>query len=233
MAILMALKRPIANTSKIFSKSQRNYSKIQKEVLAIVFAVKKFFQYFFDKNLSWSYHKPLLAIYGKKKSLGMVENRLACCHLNQFNFQIEYRRTADHQNADALSRLPFAEDKHFDEEESAGAVDIVCAISTLTFQMEKYRIQRPYRSKQQRMLSFLKSSAPQTKDGSKRTTTSILRNTKTCTIPEHPTPRFAISYQSCDPQKALPSSAPATLWRTLWYPKNKTACQNRCLLAKY
>ena len=50
IAILMALKRPIANSSKIFSKFQRNYSKIQKQVLAIVFSVKKFFQYFFDKK---------------------------------------------------------------------------------------------------------------------------------------------------------------------------------------
>ena len=34
-----------------------------------------------------------------------------------------------------MSRLPLGEDELFDEEESAGDVDVVCAISTLTFQM--------------------------------------------------------------------------------------------------
>ena len=130
--------RPIANVSKILSKSQRNYSQIQKEALAIVFAVKKFFQYLFgQKFILVTDHKPLLAIYGNKKSSGMVANRLArwALYLKQFDFQIEYRKTADHQNADALSRLPLGDDELFDEEESAGDVDVVCAISTLTFQM--------------------------------------------------------------------------------------------------
>ena len=54
-------------------------------------------------------------------------------YLNQFDFQIAYRRTADHQTADALSRLPLGEDELFDEEKSAGDVGVV--ISTLTFQM--------------------------------------------------------------------------------------------------
>ena len=44
--------RPIANIFKILFKSQRNYSQIQKEALAIVFAVKKFFQFCLVKSLS-------------------------------------------------------------------------------------------------------------------------------------------------------------------------------------
>ena len=130
--------RPIASVSKILSKSQRNYSQIQKETLVIVFAVKNFFRYLFGQKLILvTDHKLLLAIYGNKKSSGMVANRLArwALYLNQFDFQIEYRKTADHQNADALSGLPLGEDELFDEEENAGDVDVVCAISTLTFQM--------------------------------------------------------------------------------------------------
>ena len=70
--------RPIANVSKILSKSQRNYSQIQKEALAIVFAVEKFFQYLFgQKFILVTNHKSLLPIYGYKKSSGMVANRLA------------------------------------------------------------------------------------------------------------------------------------------------------------
>lgn len=132
--------RPIANISKILSDSQRNYSQIQKEALAIIFATKKFFQYLFGRKfILVTDHKPLLAIYGKKKSSsGLVANRLArwALFLNQFDFQIEYRNTSRHQNADALSRLPHGEDENFDKEESADDVDIVCAISNLSFQIQ-------------------------------------------------------------------------------------------------
>ena len=104
-----------------------------------MFAVKKFFQYLFGQNelILVTDHKPLVAIYDNKKSSGMVANRLArwALYLNQFNFQIEYRRTAAHQITDALIRLPLGEYELFDEEESAGDVDVVCAISTFTFQM--------------------------------------------------------------------------------------------------
>ena len=82
-------------------------------------------------------HKPLLAIFGRwKSSSAMVANGLArwALFLNQFDFDVEYRRTTLYQNAYSLSRLPQGEDEHFDEEESSGDADVVCAINTLTSQ---------------------------------------------------------------------------------------------------
>ena len=46
--------RQISNVSKILTSSQRNYSQMQKEVLEIIFALKKFFQYCSEGSLFWS-----------------------------------------------------------------------------------------------------------------------------------------------------------------------------------
>ena len=46
-----------------------------------------------------------------------------------------YRRTTDHGNADALSRLPAEEDHAFDEEEGDADVDTVCTIHTISRQL--------------------------------------------------------------------------------------------------
>jgi len=42
--------RPIAFASKILSSSQRNYSQLDREALALVFGVKTFHQYVYDRN---------------------------------------------------------------------------------------------------------------------------------------------------------------------------------------
>ena len=83
-------------------------------------------------------HKPLLAIFGRRKSSSaMVANGLGRWVLfhNQFDFDVDYRKTTLHQNADALSRLPQGEDEHFDKESLSDA-DVVCAINTFPSQMQ-------------------------------------------------------------------------------------------------
>nr|CAB3223623.1 uncharacterized protein K02A2.6-like [Phallusia mammillata] len=132
--------RPIANASKTLTDSQRNYSQIQKKALAIVYALKKFYQYLFGRKfILMTDHKPLLSLFGPNKATpALAANRLArwALFLNQFSYDIVYRKTSEHQNTDVLSRLPVGQDPVFDGKESAHDVDTVCNIRTLSLQVQ-------------------------------------------------------------------------------------------------
>ena len=131
--------RPISNVSKTLTDTQRKYSQIQKEALAIVFALSKFHQFLYGRKfILVTDHKPLLALFGPNKATPLLAaNRLArwALLLNQYSYSIEYRKTTDHGNADALSRLPLGPDPNFDREEGDADVDTVCAIRTISLQL--------------------------------------------------------------------------------------------------
>ena len=132
--------RPISNVSKTLTTSQRNYSQVQKEALAFVFALKKFFQYLFGRKfILITDHKPLLALFGPDKPTpSLAANRLArwALFLSQLEYVIEYRKTSDHMNVDCLSRLPVGDDPDFDREETVDDIDVVCAIERLSKQVK-------------------------------------------------------------------------------------------------
>lgn len=102
--------RPIAFSSRVLSKSESNFSQIEKEALSIVFGVKKFYQYLYARHFTLlTDHQPLLTIFGKKKGIPqMAANRLQrwAHFLSAFDFTIQYVKSAKHSNADCLSRLP-------------------------------------------------------------------------------------------------------------------------------
>ena len=130
--------RPIENASRTLSKAERNYSQIQKEALAIIYGLKKFYCYIFGRKfILVTDHKPLTSLFSPtKETPQLAANRLArwALWLSQFNYDIEYRRTEKHGNADALSRLPVDQDKNFCEKESADR-DMVCTIKTVSIQL--------------------------------------------------------------------------------------------------
>ena len=130
---------PIANASKTLTETQRHYSQIQKEALAIVFALNKFHQFLYGRKfILVTDHKPLLALFGPSKATpALAANRLArwALMLSQYDYSIEYRRTSEHGNADALSRLPVGPDTDFDSEEEDADVDTVCTIRTISLQL--------------------------------------------------------------------------------------------------
>ena len=133
------MERPIANASKTLTTTQWGYSQIQKGALAIVFALRKFHQFLYGRLfILITDHKPLLALFGSTKATpALAANRLACWALilGQYHNTIEYRKSVEHGNADALSRLPEGPEVTFDAEEGEADVDMVCTIKTISLQL--------------------------------------------------------------------------------------------------
>uniref|UniRef100_A0AAG5D9A3 RNA-directed DNA polymerase n=1 Tax=Anopheles atroparvus TaxID=41427 RepID=A0AAG5D9A3_ANOAO len=101
--------RVIQHASRALTEAERHYSQIDREGLAIIFAVKKFHKMIFGRRFTLQTdHRPLLHIFGSKKGIPTVTaNRLQrfALTLLAYDFDIEYVRTDDFGNADLLSRL--------------------------------------------------------------------------------------------------------------------------------
>ena len=102
--------KPIAFASRSLSKSEQNYAQIDKEALALIHGVQKFHTYIFGRKFTLvTDHQTLTTILGPKKGIPSVaEARLQrwAILLSAYTYDIEFRNTATHGNADALSRLP-------------------------------------------------------------------------------------------------------------------------------
>ncbi|XP_040176058.1 uncharacterized protein K02A2.6-like [Anopheles arabiensis] len=92
------------------SATEQRYPVIDKEALAIVWAVKKFFNYLYARKFTLvTDHKPLTQILHPEKSLPtLCISRMAnyADYLAHFNFDVVYRSTNENKNADYCSRIP-------------------------------------------------------------------------------------------------------------------------------
>ena len=107
--------KPIAFASHSLSTSERNYAQLEKEALSLIYGVKKFHRYLYGRKFQLvTDHKPLLAILGLKTgvpSLAAARLQRWAVLLSAYTYDIVFKPTDRHANADGLSRLPLSNDK--------------------------------------------------------------------------------------------------------------------------
>ena len=107
------LEKPIYYASRSLSAAEKGYSQLDKEGLAIVFAVKKFHQFLYGRSFSiCSDHKPLQNIFDHRRSVPqMASARLQrwALVLGAYDYRINYKMGKEMGHADGLSRLPLLE----------------------------------------------------------------------------------------------------------------------------
>lgn len=96
--------KPIAYASRTLNSSEINYSTIEKELLAIVWATKYFRPYLFGRKFKIvTDHKPLQWVMNlKEPNSRLTRWRLK---LSEYNFTTVYKQGKYNVNADALSRI--------------------------------------------------------------------------------------------------------------------------------
>nr|XP_012137589.1 PREDICTED: uncharacterized protein K02A2.6-like [Megachile rotundata] len=102
--------KAIQYASRTLSKAQQAYAQIDKEAFAIIFGIKKFYQYLQGSKFTLiTDHRPLTQIFSPAKSLPVftaARMQHYALFLQSFNYDIQYRKSELHANADCLSRLP-------------------------------------------------------------------------------------------------------------------------------
>lgn len=113
--------RPIAYASRTLSKAETGYSQIEKEVLALVFGVKRFHYYLYGRTFVLvTDHKPLHTILGPKTGIPTIAaarlQRWAVL-LSAYTYTLKFKSSAENADSNCLSRLPLPDHSEEPSEE--------------------------------------------------------------------------------------------------------------------
>ena len=102
--------RPVAYASRTLTIPEKNYAQVEREALAIIFAVRRFHQYIYGRTfILVTDHRPLCTIFGEKHGippLAAARMQRWALLLSAYHYNIEYIAGKSNYSADCMSRLP-------------------------------------------------------------------------------------------------------------------------------
>nr|GEV69726.1 reverse transcriptase domain-containing protein [Tanacetum cinerariifolium] len=108
--------RPIHYASKTMTQAETNYTTIEKEMLAVVYAFKKFRSYLImNKRIVYTDHSALKYLFAKKYAKARLLRWILL--LQEFDFKVIDTKGAENYAADHLSRLENPYENVFDPKE--------------------------------------------------------------------------------------------------------------------
>lgn len=123
--VLLQEGHPISYASRSLTMTEKKYSQIEKELLAIVFACNKFHQYIYGRQIIvHTDHKPLTKIIYDDLDKASFRLQRMLLKLLRYNLKLEYIPGRDMLIADALSRASLDVDGD-DENELAFSINCV------------------------------------------------------------------------------------------------------------
>nr|GFB81820.1 reverse transcriptase domain-containing protein [Tanacetum cinerariifolium] len=108
--------RPIHYSSKTMNQAETNYTTTEKEMLAVVYAFKKFRSYLImNKSIVYTDHSALKYLFSKKDAKARLLHLIL--FLQEFDFKVIDTRGVENYAADHLSRLENPYENTFDPKE--------------------------------------------------------------------------------------------------------------------
>ena len=104
-AVLLQDDKPIAFASSSMTDAEVRYAQIEKELLAVVFAMERFHQFTYGQSVTVeSDHHPLQMILKKNLSAAPTRLQRMLLRLQRYNFLLKYKPGKELVIADTLSR---------------------------------------------------------------------------------------------------------------------------------
>ena len=101
---------PVAFASRTLTSCEQNYAQLEKEALSLIFAINKFHTYLYGRKFTLiTDNEPLAAILVPKKGvtpLAAARLQRWALQLSAYAYDVEFRSTRKHANADGLLQLP-------------------------------------------------------------------------------------------------------------------------------